>query len=177
MLLNTYVHVRNKRGVPNRGSLGFSRRVFVGRRGRAVVRWDWMHLAVFSLRARIFPLVTGLSICHLANAEFVRRAPPKLIDPSTLTSSLPNSNCYASDILIGESVNGCSLVSNMEGTTSTPSASALPNVNGTPNESQRTSTSNFAFLIHSQDSLNRNLPPKVDNKKAVRQAQRRRRTR
>ncbi|MCJ1348981.1 hypothetical protein MMC31_007214 [Peltigera leucophlebia] len=64
----------------------------------------------------------------------------------------------------------------MEGTACTPSASALPNINGTPNESQRSSTSNFAFLIHSQDSLNRNLPPKVDNKKAVRQAQRRRRT-
>lgn len=74
-------------------------------------------------------------------------------------------------------MNGCSLVSNMEGTACIPSASALPNVNDTPNETQRSSTSNFAFLIHSQDSLNRNLPPKVDNKKAVRQAQRRRRTR
>lgn len=74
-------------------------------------------------------------------------------------------------------MNGCSLVSNMDGPICNPSASTLPNVNGTPNEIQRSSTSNFAFLIHSQDSLNRNLPPKVDNRKAVRQAQRRRRTR
>lgn len=101
-------------------------------------------------------------------------APPKI---HRLTSSLPSSNRYASDILTGEFVNGCSLLGNMEGTACTPSASTLPNVNGTPNESQRSSTSNFAFLIHSQESLNMNLPPNVDNKKAVRQAQRRRRTR
>lgn len=44
-------------------------RVFVGRRGRAVVD---------KLLPRIFPLITGLSICHFANSEFVRRAPPKI---------------------------------------------------------------------------------------------------
>lgn len=42
-------------------------------------------------------------------------------------------------------------------------------------ESDKSTSSNFAFLVHSEKTLKQNLPPRVDNKLLARQ--RRRRTR
>ncbi|KAI9886854.1 MAG: hypothetical protein M1823_001353 [Watsoniomyces obsoletus] len=60
-------------------------------------------------------------------------------------------------------------------TSTSPSASQLesPGISSSPDGPPNNANNSYAFLIHSQDSVNRNLPPEVDNKPLARQKRRR----
>lgn len=51
--------------------------------------------------------------------------------------------------------------------------SLMPNTKDLPLEDHQTSSESYAFLVHSQDTLNHNLPPTVDNPPLARQKRRR----